>query len=99
MKIEGNRPNLDQAALQRLDRAASEGSKPAATPAKTGTGDRVALSADAALANDAMKAATDAPSVRPEVVQKMRALLAAGKLGTDAHSLADSLIDSMVTRK
>jgi flagellar biosynthesis anti-sigma factor FlgM len=98
MKIEGNRPNLDPAALQRLDRAATEASKPS-TSAKTGSGDRVALSADAALANTAMKAATDAPAVRAEVVQKMRALLAAGKLGADAHQLADSIIDSMAVRK
>ena len=97
MKIDSNRPNLDQAALQRLERAAAEASKQAAS-GKTGTSDTVQVSADAALANDAVKAVNDSPDVRADLVERMRALLAAGELGNDAGALADSLIDSMLDK-
>jgi len=43
MKIDSNRPNLDHAALQRLEKAAAEASKQSAA-AKTATGDTVQLS-------------------------------------------------------
>ena len=39
----------------------------------------------------------DAPAIRTELVERMRALLAAGELGNDAGQLADSLIDSIAT--
>jgi|SoimicMinimDraft_5_1059733.scaffolds.fasta_scaffold32636_1 flagellar biosynthesis anti-sigma factor FlgM len=97
MKIDSNRPNLDHAALQRLEKAAAEASKQSAA-AKTATGDTVQLSADAALANDAVKAANESPDIRTDLVERMRALLAAGELGSDAGSLADSLIDSMLDK-
>jgi flagellar basal-body rod protein FlgF len=56
------------------------------------------MSADAALANDAVKAANESPDIRAELVERMRALLAAGELGSDAGALADSLIDSMIDK-
>jgi flagellar basal-body rod protein FlgF len=56
------------------------------------------MSADAALANDAVKAANESPDIRAELVERMRALLASGELGSDAGALADSLIDSMIDK-
>jgi flagellar biosynthesis anti-sigma factor FlgM len=97
MKIDSNRPNLDHAALQRLERAAAEASKQAAS-GKPAAGDTVEVSADAALANDAVKAVNESPDIRTDLVERMRALLAAGELGNDAGALADSLIDSMVDK-
>ena len=100
MKIDANRCNLDSAALQRLDRAAAESAKPAAS--KIGdkpSGDRVALSADAALATDALKALQDSPDIRLELVERMRALMADGELGANVEALADSLINSMLDEK
>ena len=97
MKIDSNRPNLDQAALQRLERAAAEARKSGAA-SKAVSGDTVEVSADAALANDAVKAANDSPDIRTDLVQRMRALLASGELGSDAGALADSLIDSMIDK-
>jgi len=94
MKIDGNRLNLDQAALQRLERAATDAPKPA-TASRTSTGDTVQVSADAALANTAVKAIHDAPEIRTALVDRMRALLASGELGNDAGQLADSLIASI----
>ena len=97
MKIDSNRPSLDHAALQRLERAAAEASKQAAL-AKTASGDTVQVSADAALANDAVKAVNESPDIRTDLVERMRALLASGELGSDAGALADSLIDSMIDK-
>ena len=100
MKIDANRSNLDSAALQRLDRAAAEAAKQAGQ--KTGdkaAGDRVALSADAALATDALKAIQDSPDIRLELVERMRKLMADGELGANVEALADSLIDNMLDKK
>jgi negative regulator of flagellin synthesis FlgM len=98
MKIDGNRPGLDHAALQRLEKAAADAPKQVnANTVKSG--DTVQVSADATLANDAVKAANDSPDVRADLVEKMRALLASGELGKDAGAIADSLIDNMTTNK
>jgi negative regulator of flagellin synthesis FlgM len=97
MKIDSNRPSLDHAALQRLERAAAEAPKQA-TAGKAASGDTVQVSADAALANDAVKAASESPDIRADLVERMRALLASGELGSDAGALADSLIDSMIDK-
>ena len=100
MKIQGNRPENEAAiAQQKVDRAASEGRQAAAAAAKSGPGDRVALSSDAALANAAARAAAEAPDVRTDLVERMRALIDRGELGEDADKLADSLIDSMLGSK
>jgi negative regulator of flagellin synthesis FlgM len=100
IKTDANRSNLDSAALQRLDRAAAEAAKQGGQ--KTGdkpAGDRVALSADAALAADALKAIQDSPDIRLELIEKMRRLMADGELGANVESLADSLIDNMLDKK
>jgi flagellar biosynthesis anti-sigma factor FlgM len=98
MKIDANRAGLENAALQRLEKAAADPTKQGA-PVKTSTGDTVEVSADAALANEAMKVAKDTPDVRTDLVDRMRALLASGELGSDAGAIADSLIDSMLAGK
>jgi flagellar biosynthesis anti-sigma factor FlgM len=98
MKIDGNRPSLDHAALQRLERAAADASKQATTAAKASSGDTVQVSADAALANNTIRAVHDAPEVRGHLVERMRALLASGELGNDAGQLADSLIATMTEK-
>jgi flagellar biosynthesis anti-sigma factor FlgM len=99
MRIDGNRPNSDEIAAQKLERALAEGGRAASgAPQRTAGGDRVELSADAALAQEAVKAAAEGEAIRPEVVERARRLLAEGKLGSDAHALADSLIESMLER-
>jgi flagellar biosynthesis anti-sigma factor FlgM len=98
MKIEGQNANLDPAALQRLERAASESGRPAAG-ARPLAGDSVQVSSDAALANEASRAVAEAPEVRQDLVERMRALLEAGELGNDADALAESLISAMEDRR
>jgi flagellar biosynthesis anti-sigma factor FlgM len=96
MKIEGNNPNPDSAAAKRLERSTQE--QATGVPADTGKqgGDRVQLSSDAALANDAVKAASSAPDVRRDVVERMKKALAAGEVGNDPDALAERLIDGML---
>jgi negative regulator of flagellin synthesis FlgM len=98
MKIEGNNPGAELAA-QKLERAQAEAKAAAAAESARKSGDRVELSPDSALANAAAKAAADSPDIRPEVVERMKKMLAAGELGSDAQALAESLIDRMLDEK
>jgi flagellar biosynthesis anti-sigma factor FlgM len=96
MKIEGTRPNLESVAAQRTDRTGTGRVKdaPAGVP-EQGT-DRVQVSQDAALAAAAKRAADQAPDLRQDLVERMRAKLAAGEIGTDPERLADRLIDHLL---
>jgi hypothetical protein len=60
--------------------------------------DRVELSADARLAESAVRAASKVSEIRPDVVERARAKLAAGELGADVLQLADRMIDSLLNR-
>jgi anti-sigma28 factor (negative regulator of flagellin synthesis) len=46
----------------------------------------------------ALKAATNAPSVRTEVVEAMKRKLAAGEIGNDSGRLADCLIEALLKK-
>ena len=58
--------------------------------------DRVEVSSDAKLMGAALKAATDAPAVRTELVEAMKQKLAAGEIGKDSGRLADRIIDDLL---
>ncbi len=96
MKIEGNGTNLESVAAQRADRINLSRGK-----YSTGTGsaqdtDRVQVSEHAALASTAKKAADESPDIRMDLVERMRAKLAAGEVGKDAERLADRMIDHLL---
>ncbi len=57
--------------------------------------DRVVLSPHTSLVNDALRAAEKTPEIRPQLVERMHRLLAAGELGRDVERLADSLLDHL----
>lgn len=97
MKIEGNRPNHEASATQRLDGIRNGRSGQAAT-AGGRQGDRVQLSPDAALAQSALQAAGQTPAIRQDVVERARKALDAGQIGNDPERLADRLIDQMLGR-
>ena len=59
------------------------------------SGDQLTLSPEAQLLKAAEQAAAGKPEIRTELVDKMRALLAEGKLGGDATALAESLINDL----
>jgi len=96
MKIEGTRPNLESVAAQRAGQPGTGRVKngPAGTMAQDS--DRVQVSEDAALASSARRAADQAPDLRQDLVERMRAKLAAGEIGTDPERLADRLIDHLL---
>jgi flagellar biosynthesis anti-sigma factor FlgM len=98
MKIENDKPNALTGQTDALAPATPAGSSPAAgktAPAPSQT-DQLTLSPEAQLLKAAADAAAGDPAVRAELVEKMRALLAEGNIGTDADSLAESLIDDVL---
>jgi flagellar biosynthesis anti-sigma factor FlgM len=98
MKIENDKPNPLTGQTDPLAPAVPTGSAPASnpTPAPATTTDQLTVSAEAQLLKAAADAAAGDPAVRTELVEKMRALLADGKIATDADQLADSLIDDVL---
>ncbi len=106
MKVDGNRPeqaaNTTQAgsaaqaaqAAERLQQQRAEQEQRTAGSRN----DRVELSPDAKLADVAVRAAARVPEVRQDVVERVRAKLEAGELGTDLYRLADKMIDSLLSR-
>ena len=98
MKIENNKPDALTGQTDALTPTAPAGSSPASgksAPAQ-GQADQLTLSPEAQLLKAAADAAAGDPAVRADLVEKMRALLADGGIGTDADALADSLIDDVL---
>lgn len=95
MKIQGQRPNVETSATQRVDgdKDAARGQRAAASDRRA---DRFEVSPEASLAGEALKVADQAPAVRPEVVERARQQLASGEVGRDAGKLADTLIDHLL---
>ena len=97
MKIDGNRPAHDTQATDGTRRSSKDaGVQPGGVAPASGTGDRVELSNDAALRTAALKAATETPAIRTELVDRMRQKLNAGQVGQDAGALADAIIDDQL---
>jgi flagellar biosynthesis anti-sigma factor FlgM len=107
MKVDGNRPeqlaNASQPgsaaqAAQAAERLQQQQRLDQQQRAAEGRSDRVELSADARLADSAVRAATRAPEIRQDVVERVRAELEAGELGKDLFRLADKMIDNLLSR-
>jgi flagellar biosynthesis anti-sigma factor FlgM len=96
MKIDSNRTGLDSVGTVRSD--AAEGGTPS-TASRPGTvaPDQAQFSSGAQLAGAAAKAAAIAPDIRSGEVERAKALLDSGRLGADAHALADALIDHTIS--
>jgi flagellar biosynthesis anti-sigma factor FlgM len=97
MKIEGNHGQSECASI-RLDPGGSDRARAKAGVERAST-DRVELSTDAEVVDNAMRAVTDAPELRQELVEQARQKLAAGRLGQDLLRLADRLLDHSITRR
>jgi flagellar biosynthesis anti-sigma factor FlgM len=96
MKIEGNGPHLESVAAQRTDRVTIGRAKVGPGTGSAQDTDRVQVSESATLAASARRAADETPDIRRDLVEKMRAKLAAGDVGTDAERLADRMIDHLL---
>lgn len=102
MKIDGGAPNLDPAAAKRTDQTSGAGAAQAGKTRDAGVpgreGDRVELSNDAQFVSEAIRTAGSAPDIRADVVERMRAKLAAGEVGSDPERLADRIIDTLLNK-
>ena len=99
MKIEGQRPDQltrsDQAQQSQQAERTQAGRTDRDRPAAAGA-DRVEVSNDARLMSTALQAASKAPAIRQDVVERARQKLAAGEVGNDPQRLADRMIDSLL---
>jgi flagellar biosynthesis anti-sigma factor FlgM len=93
MKIDSNRPNFDTSPVGQADATKASDVKSAGASATSRGADQVSVSPAAQFASSAIAAASSAPDVRPDVVERAKALLADGKIGDDPHRLADAMID------
>ncbi len=97
MKIEGKTPNVESvAAQQQTDRVTASRTKQVSGGVSGQGTDRVQVSEHAALAASARRLADETPDIRQDLVDRMRAKLAAGDVGSDAGRLADRLIDHLL---
>ena len=81
---------------QQADRTRGARSESASPVSDAVVTDRFEKSPDAQLAEMAVRAATQSPDIRPEVVERAKAKLASGELGADVERLADKMIDSLL---
>jgi len=94
MKIQAERPDELVPTSTSTDRNRNRPEPP--PPGGGSAKDRIDVSSDALLLNSAVRAANEAPEIRPAVVEKARMKLLSGELGNDAERLADRLIDHML---
>src|SRR5438132_11031941 len=100
MKIENNKPDVLTSQTESLTPTAAAGSKASGkTAASPNRSDQLTLSPEAQLLKAAADAAPDDPAVRADLIERMRALLADGKIGNDATRLAESLIDDVLKNR
>jgi hypothetical protein len=95
LKIASNDQSLDMTPTGKVDAAKIPGARAAKASSSASPG-QFGVSADARLTTRAIDAAKQASDIRPEAVARAKALLAAGKVGNDAHRLANALIDSLI---
>ena len=96
MKIDGDKlPSLNGLTepADRADKVSSQ-NQPSAAPSDPPRGDQIHLSADWQLVRTALDSASRAPASRGEVVERMRRLVAEGRVGNDPARLADAIIDT-----
>lgn len=98
MKIDSGALPNDPARVSSTKGAAAQGpQRPGATSASQG--DAVQVSASAQLAAEAARQLGDVAGndeVRPDVVERAKAAVARGEVGTNLERLADRLIDGLL---
>ena len=98
MRIDGQHQPLDAEAARRAEGAApTDRASGAGSARQAPTGDRVEVSADAQLVAAALRAADEAPGIRPEAVARAREALDNGTLGADTTRLADRMINALLS--
>lgn len=99
MKIDQNRANVDTVAGNKTDSVRDERAAAVDRAAQDErSADQVRVSTTGQLAAAAAAKANEASEIRPEAVERGRALLESGRLGSDSGRLADALIDSLIDK-
>src|ERR1041385_936478 len=96
MKIDGQTPRIDTTQIDRSAKAGERATGTTGAAGGTGATDQLSLSPEAQLAPAAPE---QAPAIRADVVDRMKALLDQGKVGSDPGKLADALIDHWLESK
>jgi len=94
VKIDVSRSEIPTDAPDSAGRPATQ--DPGAPEVTSTTSDEVSPSSDARLMQTVMQDAQEALDVRQDVVERMRAALAKGKVGNEPHALADALLDRLL---
>lgn len=98
MKIDNSRPNFDR--IENAKTAAADAAaKKDGAKATEASGDSVRLSTGAQFATSAATAAANAPEIRQDKVERAKAMLADGTLGSDPLKLADAIIERAITKE
>lgn len=89
MKVDYTRSTYSTQGIYSTDNGSSKAGATSSTGVPT---DSLTISGDVELAARAMAAAKNSPDIRPEAVERGRALL---EKGIDVNKLADTMIESM----
>lgn len=98
MRIDNNRANFDRIENAKSAAADAATRKEGSVGSGQVGGDTVKLSSGAQFASSAVNAASNAPEIRQDKVERAKALIADGTLGSDPFKLADALIDRAITK-
>lgn len=85
----------DPLARTKAEQGGSDNTRPAAGAAA----DAVKLSPEAQFLKTMADQSVGEPAIRQDVVDRMKALLDAGKVGHDAGALADAMIDDLTNER
>ena len=100
MKIDNNRANFDRLEKARTEAASAEAAakKDGGKVAQPGS-DSVRISSGVQFASSAVNAASTAPEIRLDKVERAKAMLNDGTLGSDPFKLADAIIDRAISKE
>jgi flagellar biosynthesis anti-sigma factor FlgM len=100
MRIDNNRANFDRLEKARTEAAAAEAAakKDGAKVGQAGN-DSVRISSGVQFATSAVSAASFAPEIRQDKVERAKAMLNDGTLGSDPLKLADAIIDRALSKE
>jgi len=98
VKIDSSAIDLYKQATDRVGGPTPATGNPAAPVAQKtdALADRLQLSPEAQLLQNAIRSAQEAPEIRQDVVERLRAAMQKGEVGNDAGRLADAILDDWI---
>ena len=96
MKIGTDNSDGRPGSLDQVGTVTTRHSTPVTRPTLPSTGDQLTVSDAARMLQAATDSAQSGPAVRHDVIERLRALMAEGRLDSDAVKLADAIIDTWI---